>query len=243
MVYPSTDLHPQGEVREGVSYILPVRIDQIRGEKQAGTRGTYPCWSAIAALSGTRESWGGVRATWRGRVQQQPSRMWLSLAWTRCRDEGGSRRDAEPGEASDGEGAAAERGVKCSNGAAVALRARSLEALQSSHGDEAAVPAMDCREKEEGGATEREGGSTAGGWGWQRGSRRVGGWVRVFVTREKLHRWMGAPRMAQIESNLVIHVKAVPRISLVHPIHSDFPKHNKGIVCQNDLVFLHKCAY
>ena len=104
MVYPSTDLHPQGEVREGVSYILPVRIDQIGGEKQAGTRGTYPCWSAIAALSGTRESWGGVRATWRGRVQQQPSRMWLSLAWTRGRDEGGSRRGAEPGGAADGEG-------------------------------------------------------------------------------------------------------------------------------------------
>ena len=55
------------------------------------------------------------------------------------------------------------------NGAAVALRARSSEALQSSHEDEVAVAAMDCREKEEGGATEREGGSAAGGWGWRGG--------------------------------------------------------------------------
>ena len=75
------------------------------------------------------------------------------------------------------------------NGAAVALRPRSSEALQSSHGDEAAVPSMDCREKEEGSATEREGGSAAGGWGWRRAmprsdlgdqgeGERPRGWVR-----------------------------------------------------------------
>ena len=75
------------------------------------------------------------------------------------------------------------------NDATVALRARSSEALRSSCGDEAAVPAMDCREKEEGGATERDGGSAAGGWGWRWGmprsdlgdrgeGERPRGWVR-----------------------------------------------------------------
>ena len=65
MVYRSTDPHPQGEVREGVSYSL-LRIDRIGGGKQAGTRGTA---RTAAALTGRRESWeasgqlGGVESS------------------------------------------------------------------------------------------------------------------------------------------------------------------------------------
>ena len=53
--------------------------------------------------------------------------------------------------------------------------------------------------------------------------------------------------MAQIASNLVIRVKAVPRVSLAGylalesqnfgPKTLNFFKHNNDIVCQNDLVF------
>lgn len=48
---------------------------------------------------------------------------------------------------------------------------------------------------------------------WDRGE---GGWVRGlgFFSRHKLHRWMGARWTTQVASNLVIRVKAVPRVSL-----------------------------
>ena len=53
---------------------------------------------------------------------------------------------------------------------------------------------------------------------------RVGGWVRVFVFREKLDRWMSARWMAQIAFNLVIRVKAAPRVSLAGCFAIEFLK-------------------
>ena len=47
------------------------------------------------------------------------------------------------------------------------------------------------------------------------GIEEGGGRVRVFVTREKRHRWMGARLADHIASILMIRVKMVPRVSLV----------------------------